>query len=163
MNRTLVELVGLAESRGQIRDGYLPQHISVCVTKFDDPLLFQQACRAGFVNSGDDGRPRVLDRHARRFFAALCEGTFWEEADERGVHGPKFVRRMLEQHFHPDRTRFYVTSSIGFNLRPDGRFDPALYSMVRDEEDGPRIIGPVEPINVLEPLVALHMGLRRRG
>jgi hypothetical protein len=165
MHRPLAELLTLVESRRRTIGGRLPHYLSVCVTKFDDPQLFQQACRAGFVNTGRDGRPRVLDKHAKRFFDALCEGKFWEEPDERGTNGPRFVRDMLRQYFHPARTRYYVTSSIGFNLGADGQFDPSRYSMVREEEEeeGLRIIGPIEPINVLEPLVDLHMELRRRA
>lgn len=162
MNRPLAELASLAESTGRISGGYLPHYVSVCVTKFDHQRLFQQACRAGFVNTGRDGIPRVLDKHAKQFFDALCDGRFWEETDERGTHGPKFVRRMLRQYFDPARIRYYVTSSVGFNLGADDRFDPAHYSIVREQEGGPRIIGPIEPINVLEPLVELHMRLRRR-
>jgi hypothetical protein len=164
MNRPLAELASLVESMDRTIGGRLPHYISVCVTKFDDPRLFQQACRAGFVNTGRDGRPRVLRKHAKRFFDALCAGKFWEEPDERGANGPRFVRDMLRQYFHPARTRYYVTSSIGFNLGADGQFDPARYSMVREEEEeeGRRIIGPIEPINVLEPLVDLYMKLRRR-
>lgn len=165
LNRTLMELLTLIESRGGNRrdGGFLPHHISVCVTKFDDPELFQQACRAGFVNSGADGRPRIPPRHAEAFFNALCEGRFWAENDERGTYGPTFVRNMLNKYFHPERIRYYVTSSIGFNLGADSQFDPARYAMVREQEKGKRIIGPIDPINVLEPLVELHLKLRRRG
>ncbi len=163
MNRTLTQLTGRVDRERRTTGRYLPHYISVCVTKFDDQLLFQQACRAGFVNSGRDGIPRVLDKHAKLFFDALCEGRFWEETDERGSSGPKFVREQLTKFFHPARIRYYVTSSIGFNLGSDGRFDPARFAMVREEEDDNRIIGSIEPINVLEPLVELHMKLRTRA
>jgi len=163
LNRPLAELASLAEGKGRIKGGYLPHDVSVCVTKFDHRRLFQQACRAGFVNTGRNGIPRVLNRHAAQFFDALCDGKFWEETDERGTYGPAFVRRMLRQYFDPARTRYYVTSSIGFNSGADGQFDPARYAMVREQEGGQRILGPIEPINVLEPLVDLHMRLRQRG
>jgi hypothetical protein len=162
MNRPLAELTRLIETRGRTIRGRLPHYISVCVTKFDDPRLFQQACQAGFVNTGRDGRPCVLDNHAEAFFEALCEGTFWTERDDRGAVGPQYVREMLRHHFDPDRIKYYVTSSIGFNMGADGQFDPARYPNVREGEAGPRIIGPVKPINVLEPLVELHMKLRGR-
>lgn len=162
LNRPLAELASLVErTRGMTARGRMPHHISVCVTKFDEPRLFREACRTGFVNSGRDGIPRVLDKHARLLFEALCDGTFWPEPDPRGTHGPQFVRGMLEKHFDSARIRYYVTSSIGFNLAADGRFDPGHYSMVRNEEGGKRrIIGSIKPINVLEPLVELHMRLR---
>jgi hypothetical protein len=163
MNRMLTQLAGLVERQGRTNGRYLPHYISVCVTKFDDQLLFQQACRAGFVNSGRDGIPRVLDKHAELFFDALCEGRFWEETDGRGSSGPKFVRARLQKYFDPARIRYYVSSAIGFNRGSDGRFNPARYAMVREEEDGNRIIGPIEPVNVLEPLVELYMKLRRRA
>lgn len=163
MNRTLTQLAGRVDREGRTAGRYLPHYVSVCVTKFDDPKLFRQACRNGFVNTGRDGIPRILDKHAELFFDALCEGRFWEETDERGSSGPKFVRAQLQKYFHPDRISYYVTSSIGFNLDSDGQFDPDLYSMVRQEEKDMRIIGPIEPINVLEPLVELHMKLRGRA
>ncbi|HLK79678.1 MAG TPA: hypothetical protein VKU77_39265 [Streptosporangiaceae bacterium] len=165
MNRPLVELLSRVESKNRTVGGRLPHYISVCVTKFDDPRLFQQACRAGFVNTGRDGRPRVLDKHAERFFNALCDGTFWERPGGRGTNGPRFVRDMLRQNFHRDRIRYYVTSSVGFHLGDGGRFDPTRYTMVReeDETEGFRIIGPIGPINVLEPLVDLYMKLRFPG
>jgi hypothetical protein len=167
LNRTLTQLARRVEGAGRTTGLYLPHYISVCVTKFDDQMLFQQACKAGFVNSGPDGIPRVLDKHAELFFDALCQGTFWGETDERGSGGPKFVRAQLKKFFHPSRIRYFVTSSIGFNLGADGRFDPARYSMVREQEKNnqidKRIIGTIEPINVLEPLVDLYMKLHGRS
>lgn len=164
LNRPLADLLGLVKSRGRTVRSRLPHCISVCITKFDEPRLFQRACEAGFVNTGRDGMPRVLGKHAGLFFDALCDGVFWPDPDPRGPQGPRWVRDMLYQYFDPGRIRYYVTSSIGFNLGNDGQFDPKNYIMVREEDsDGKpikRINGSIRPINVLEPLVELHMQLR---
>jgi hypothetical protein len=159
LNGPLAEIKRLVEGERRMVGGYLPHHISVCVTKFDDQRLFPQACLAGYVNSGRDGIPRVRDRHAKRLFESLCDGTFWPP-DELGTPGPQFVRRMLQRSFHAARTRYYTTSAIGFRRDADGRFDHHDFANVREETDGNRIRGEINPINVLEPLVDMYMKLR---
>lgn len=168
LNRTLTELSHRISQEGRTIGPYLPHHISVCVTKFDDPKLFQQARQAGFVNYGRDGMPRVLDEHAEDFFNALCDGKFWGELDTRSYAGAMYVRSQLKQYFHPDRIRYYVTSSIGYRTPPgwdpaDSRFNPDDYANVNDQERVPRIRGAIRPVNVLEPLIALQMRLTGRA
>jgi len=110
--------------------------------------------------------PRVLDHQAKALFDAICEGTFWpgQRTDMHG--GARWVRSQLRQYFRPDRIRYYAISSVGYkkplgpdpeNARPGFRFDPDDFSNVVERGGKPQILGPVEPVNVLEPLVDLHM------
>jgi hypothetical protein len=171
LDSTLVRL------RRQMRDrlvgGYLPQDVSVCVTKFDDVQLLFQARRMGLVNYGEDGTPRVLDEHAEKLFEALCKGDFWGDQDEESHASAAFVRDMLKHYFHPQRIRYYVTSSIGYwrppgwNLeaseRPGFEFNPNDFSNIYTDKDGERKIrGVIRPVNVLEPLISLQQRLADR-
>lgn len=166
VNRTVTELAKRFAHKGE---RYLPHHVSVCITKFDHPQVFQQARQAGLVNYGADGLPRVLDEHAETFFDLLCEGNFWEDRDEQGEASAQFIRNALRANFHPDRVRYFVTSSIGF-WQPPGwsgntdKFDPEFFANVNEVDHGiQRIKGPIHPINVLEPLIFLHQRLTRAG
>jgi len=167
MNRTVAELLRrFADGR---RAGlHLPHHVSVCVSKFDHPAIFQQARRMGLVNYGGDGMPRVLDRHAEQFFDALCSGDFWSERDEQAQASAQFVRNQLRTVFDPCKIRYFVTSSIGFS-RPPGwdpsvtRFDPRDFANFHMRSGQPGIKGPIHPVNVLEPLISLQQQLSERA
>lgn len=160
VNRTLTELAGRINAEGRTIGPYLPHYIAVCVTKFDDPALFQQAREAGLVNDGPDGIPRVRNDQAKVLFDMICDGEFWAETDERGNSGTIYVRNQLDRYFHPDRIRYYVTSSIGFRKGPGRTFNSSNFQMTTDAGGQKKILGPIQPINVLEPLVELHMQLR---
>jgi hypothetical protein len=168
VNRTITGLSQRLVDRGR-EERYLPHQVSICITKFDHPEVFQQARRAGLVNYGADGLPRVLDQHAEQFFDALCDGTFWGHRDERGEAGAQFIRNTLKNSFHPANIRYFVTSSIGF-WHPPGwngdtsTFDPEFFANFNEIGDGKkRIKGPIHPINVLEPLIFLHQRMARAG
>lgn len=167
MNRTVAELLRrFADGR---RAGlHLPHRVSVCVSKFDHPAIFQQARRMGLVNYGKDGMPRVLDEHAEQLFDALCSGDFWPERDEQAQASAQFVRNQLRTVFDPRKIRYFVTSSIGFS-RPPGwdpsvsRFDPADFANFHMRGGLPGIKGPIHPVNVLEPLISLQQQLSGRA
>jgi hypothetical protein len=160
LNGPLTEVKRLVAQQGRMVSGRLPHYICVCVTKFDDPRVFERACLTGYVNSGRDGIPRVRDRHARRLFEALCDGTFWPP-DELGIPGSDYARRLLQSSFLPARTRYYVTSAIGFKRTRDDQFDHDDWANVVTDNGGERIRNMIRPINVLEPLVELQMKLRQ--
>ena len=167
MNRTVAELLRrFADGR---RAGlHLPHRVSVCVSKFDHPAIFQQARRMGLVNYGKNGMPGVLDEHAEQFFDALCSGDFWPERDEQAQASAQFVRNQLRTVFNPRKIRYFVTSSIGFS-RPPGwdpsvsRFDPADFANFHMRGGLPGIKGPIHPVNVLEPLISLQQQLSGRA
>lgn len=167
VNRTITELSQRFVNTGRV-GRYLPHYISVCVTKFDHPEVFQQARRRGWVNWGPDGMPRVSDEHAEKFFAALCAGQFWGQRDERGDGSAQFIREQLKTSFHPGRIRYFVTSSIGF-WRPPGwnaaasSFNPEDFANYHVKNGVASIKGPIQPINVLEPLISLQQQLAGRA
>jgi MinD-like ATPase involved in chromosome partitioning or flagellar assembly len=171
LNTSLTNL--MLRMHSQLIDNYLPQQVSVCVTKFDDPQLFDQARRLGLVNFGPDGIPRVYDQHAEQFFDALCDGDFWGERDTESYASAAFVRDQLRRAFRRDRIKYYVTSSIGFWVPPGGspaesgrvgsEFDPHDFANTFVDPAGQdRIRGVIRPINVLEPLISLTQRLAGR-
>jgi hypothetical protein len=166
MNRTLIRLSRRVKDEGRLIGPYLPHYIAVCITKFDHKDVFRQAREAGLVDYGPDGMPRVLDQQAEKLFDVICEGGFWPGQRTNPHGGALFVRDQLRKYFRPDRIRYYAISSIGYKKppawdpqasRPGFRFDPKNFSNIIEQDGKKKILGPIEPINVLEPLVDLHM------
>lgn len=168
---TLRALSSTMLAQGTLRpDGRLPQHLAVCVTKFDDPAIFDRACRGRWAtqDSGKPYLPRIADRYAYDFFVDLCRAT--------GGTGDE-VRRLIESSFLPQRVRYYVTSSVGFNLDHNDEFDADDYANLDHEPASGQESGRVGsdlaaryrerlrsipvPVNVLEPLVDLNEMVRR--
>lgn len=170
----LAEMAQLMVDSPEFADGYLPHHVAVCVTKFDEIRIFQTAQQADLVTYDSDdlhGFPRVDNEDARELFARLCAVSRSQNAD--------LVINTLEQHFRKDRIRYFVTSAIGFHVDPaTGVFSLADYqNNVRDLQNQPgaqgkpgvqgnsgaqaRIRGPVYPINVIEPLKWVSAQLTR--
>lgn len=135
----------------------LPHYVAVCVTKFDEIRVFRTAEKLGLVEYDADlpGFPRVVNEDARELFAELCKLPGDGEAD--------LVLNLLEQNFHPDRIRYFITSAIGFYVDPrTGAFNPDDYQNHLPEPDTGRgnenessIRGAIRPINVVEPLIWL--------
>jgi hypothetical protein len=174
MNNTIVELHARMLKEKRLVGQYLPQHLSVCMTKFDHPRFYTQARKARLVNSGPDGMPRILDEDAKTLFNMICDGDFWQSGDERSRASAQFIRDEIAARFDPDRVRYFVSSSIGFRKPPGWRPDSGDFSVDSDDfanvykaEGKWRIRGAVSPINVLEPLISLQQRLsgtvRTRG
>jgi hypothetical protein len=143
-------------------DGYLPHHVAICISKFDEVKILNSAQQLDLLTYDPDdsyGFPRVDDDDAREFFEHLCRVSQSGSAD--------LALNTIEQHFRPDRIKYFVTSAIGFYLDPatDG-FNPADYqNILTGLEDPPtnpggqgtaqrmRIRGAIHPINVIEPLL----------
>jgi hypothetical protein len=145
----LTELMGVA-SREPDFDGKLPHHLAVCVTKLDDPRVFQTARDLGMLIPDGNSRwgfPRVHETDARALFHALGEIS-------RSGNG-EAVPRLLERHFHPERINYYVTSAVGFMVnKRSRRFDPRdTENVYRTASGAPLVRGPVHPINVVEPVL----------
>jgi hypothetical protein len=162
MNQTINELLKRFAGTGRMAR-YFPHQVSVCMTKFDHPAVFQEARRNGLVGYDRDGFPTVHEEHAKEFFDLLCRGNFWSSRhgiDYRGA----FIGNELRRCFYPERIRYFVTSSIGF-WRPPGwgsevHFDPQDFAnciQVPGEERSIR--GAVSPVNVLEPILSLQQRL----
>jgi hypothetical protein len=139
----LERLTERMRERGLLEGGMLPHYVSVCVTKFDDPFLFNAAMDAQLISQEHDGAmPKVPSEIASDFLESVC-------ADD----SVRFVCDDLKSRFLPDRVRYFAASSIGFRLGSDGRFDINDFANVT--EDGKIRTAP-KPINVLEPIISLH-------
>ncbi|WP_307801905.1 hypothetical protein [Microbispora triticiradicis] len=136
---------------GRLTGGRLPHHVAVCVTKFDDPRVLETAEKMHLLAAEPDdpyGFPRVSHDDARDLFRQLCDLSANGNAD--------MVLNALGRYFHPDRVRFFVTSSIGFYVHPQTKaFDWHDYQNLLPEDDDLRIRGPIHPINVVEPMLWL--------
>ncbi|NUS56582.1 MAG: alpha/beta fold hydrolase [Streptomycetaceae bacterium] len=146
-HRTMQVLEHVAAVEGRLVDGRLPHRLAVCVAKFDDPRVFSAALDGGFVAIGRDGVPRVPDHRAEAFFRHLCTSV--------GGGDAALVDYAIRRHFHPDRVRYFATSSIGFYQQPGKQVDLADCHNVTDRCAGRWIRGDVRPVNVLEPLLWL--------
>jgi hypothetical protein len=134
-------------------NGKLPHCVAVCLTKFDDPEVFEPAMKHQWVSAqAGTGHPWVPDNQADAYFEWLCERMPTARAD--------LVRAALRKHFHPDRVAYFVCSAIGFRREDGGRFNPVDYGNVVWIGDQPRIRDGVRPINVLEPVIGLERRIR---
>ena len=129
----------------------LPHYVAVCITKFDDMRVYRTAEELNLITADPadpHGFPHVDDKDAREFFWRLCDISMSGDAE--------MAFNALEQYFWPGRIRYFVTSAIGFYIEPGrGRFDPDDYQNYLTDEQGGRIRGSVNPINVAEPLLWL--------
>jgi hypothetical protein len=145
----LSELMGVVSQESDF-NGKLPHHLAVCVTKLDDPRVFQTAHDLGMLIPDDTSRwgfPRVHQADARALFHAL--GKISRSGNREAV--PK----LFERHFHPERISYYVTSAVGFMVnKRTRRFDPRDTANVYRTASGAALVrGPVHPINVVEPVL----------
>ncbi|MFB4304504.1 hypothetical protein [Actinomadura sp. GTD37] len=137
-------------------DHQLPQHLAVCVTKFDHPEVYEKAVKHGYATPPPDifGMPRVTETQALPFLKELYRGTHTHETVDALLNS-------ITTHFHERRTGYFVTSAVGFYRDPrERRFMPEDYLNViahqdADGETGDLIRGDVCPINVLEPVLWL--------
>ncbi|MEV7289726.1 hypothetical protein AB0O01_35120 [Streptomyces sp. NPDC093252] len=132
---------------------YLPQHIAVCISKFDDRDVFGPAQRGGFVEREDtpERRPYITEDNARAYFNLLC-------ATYARSHATDFVRTALENRFRPGNIRYYATSALGFHLQ-DGQTaygDRVDHPLARSSGGSRYLVqSEVRPVNVLEPVMDL--------
>ncbi len=147
-HRVLEKLARRVFEQDHFTGSRLPQHVAVCVTKFDSPEIYRLARRYGHSvqDAAPPYLPRVANRSAPDFFNRLClESSGNADLVESGIR----------QHF--GTVAYFVTSAIGFYVGPNNRFQPHNGLNV---ENG-RIKGRVYPINVLEPILWLHDSLVR--
>jgi hypothetical protein len=134
-------------------DGFLPQNIAVCISKFDELRVLGTAERLDILDRDPDdeyGFPRILDSDSREFFIRLCQA--FDSSD------PQLVLNTIETYFRPDRVKFFVTSAIGFYVDPaTNQYNSQdIQNQVPKSAQGPAIIrGNINPINVVEPLMWL--------
>jgi hypothetical protein len=171
--QTLVRLSSRVLSERRLVGPYLPHYVAVCMTKFDHPDVFRSAQATGLVNYGADGLPILSGLPARELFDAMCERRFWKDDPAVGSDGVLALRNLLRVYFHPDRIRYYAVSAVGYRKppgapgaaapRPESRPDPETICNVAGEDGEQRVLGPVMPLNVLEPLIDLQMQITGRA
>jgi hypothetical protein len=150
----LNELAQSMASGGQAADGQLPHHIAICITKFDEARVLETASELDLVSTRRDdefGFPRVSEDRAEELLRYLCRLSGSGNAD--------LMLDTLRQHFAPERTRYFVTSAIGFHVDPFSHaYNPDDYQNLLPDSTGQgimRIRGNVRPINVVEPIMWL--------
>jgi hypothetical protein len=133
----------------------LPPRVAVCVTMLDDEPVLRRVTAAGWVTQDPDPpcQPRVRDRDAQAFFEALCR---WPEQG-----GAAELHETLLATFGAPAISYFVCSSVGFRLY-DGRVvrmdvdgDPPSWQNISQAGGGVRLLGAMNPINVLEPIETL--------
>jgi len=161
-NGLLHQLTAAIASKNRERfDGTLPQHVAICVTKFDEPKVLETAKKLGIVNrqAHDPHQlPWVHEHDALRLLTALTAVS--------GSGDGEMLLNALQQAF-PGRIQFFVTSAVGFYVNPmTGKFDDDdPQNLVKS---GPgmsrqsRIRGALYPINVVEPIVWLSEQVANR-
>jgi hypothetical protein len=105
--------------------------------------------------SEDGDVPYVDEEFAEEFFSRMCQIPTHPAA-----HG---LLNMIRPRFDEKRTKFFVTSAVGFYVdRATGRFDPLDCENVA-QNGPPRVRGAVRPINVAESVVWLAERLDKRA
>jgi hypothetical protein len=147
-----------------MESGRLPQHLALCITKFDDDIIFRRLLNQKLIaRARNDKRltPFVTDPMK----AVRCL------ADDLTV-------ATIEGYFEEERVNFFATSSIGFYVdrntsvidieRCSNTRKKQVKMMVKDEKTGQPveriteqdvIAGEIYPVNVFEPLLWLHLKL----
>lgn len=146
---TLERLKSGMRQKGLLAGSKLPHFLSVCVTKFDHPEIFNAAMREGIIyQANESSMPVVPPSIAPEFLRSLCQ-------DE----GARWVCDSLESEFLPERIRYFATSAVGFHLS-NGRFNLRNFSNMAP--DGRHFLSAAEPINVLEPIISLERRVREQ-
>jgi len=148
-------LLRMAQTQRVAAGQRLPHYVAVCVTKFDDPAVFEFARDYGYLSYREDdeaAQPRIHPNDAERFMLHLFQGLPASDID--------LVIGGLRQYFYTDRIKYFISSSVGFYVEPAEQFREDDYKNVAQTDDGEFVIrGAVRPINVAEPLVWLGQRL----
>jgi hypothetical protein len=154
----------VASREGDKFDGTLPQHVAICVTKFDEPKVLATAKKLGILrrNPHDTHQlPWVHEHDALKLLTALTLVS--------GSGDGEILLNALHQAF-PGRVQFFVTSAVGFYVNPrTGRFDEddpqnlvkTAPGLSRSGES--RIRGALYPINVVEPILWLSEQIAKKA
>lgn len=147
----LEQLTGRVHGQRNFTGAKLPQHVAVCVTKFDSPDVFRTAQLRGYTVT--DLREPYLPKIENTLAAA-----FFQELAQNPNSNTDLVANGLMKHF--ETIEYFITSSIGFYVS-GGRFRAHdAMNVARTSAEGDfNIRGKVYPINVLEPLLWLHQSI----
>lgn len=148
---------GVLTQLRHLAHGRLPHYVAVCITKFDEIKVLRSAQMLRVVQYDPEKQefPRIHEEYAQEFFERLI---LLSRSDNASL-----IRPLLQQTFHEERVRFFVTSAIGFYVDPwDRVFDPDDYqNHVTIPGEKGRIRGGIYPINVLEPVLWLSRNMSR--
>nr|WP_314248748.1 ATP-binding protein [Streptomyces sp. DSM 40907] len=132
-----------------LRDGSrLPHRLALCLTKFDAPEVLHLAGENGFLQMNPrSGIPEVKDAQAFfEYFARSCPEDGLSE-----------ILNLVKNLFRPDQVGYFVLSSVGLSVPPDGPFrfenSSKLYRLSDGQE---RFSEPPRPTGVMEPLLFLQ-------
>jgi len=144
-------LLRLAQQQPVPAGQKLPHYVAVCVTKFDDPVVYEFGRDHGLISYRDDDPvmlPRIHPDETEAFIEQLFRSMPKSDVD--------LLVGGLHQYFDADRIKFFVSSAVGFYIGQHGMFDVLDYKNVAVSGDGkPVIRGQIRPINVAEPLLWL--------
>jgi hypothetical protein len=144
-------LLRLAQEQPVPAGQKLPHYVAVCVTKFDDPAVYEFGRDHGLISYRDDDpvmQPRIHPDETEAFIAELFHSMPKSDVD--------LLIGGLHQYFDANRIKFFVSSAVGFYIGPHGMFDVLDYKNVATDGEGkPVIRGQIRPINVAEPLLWL--------
>lgn len=135
-------------------DGYLPHYLSICVTKYDDPVVIEKLQKAepNIIKSDpQDPRNTPYIKDPQKAFEILAD---------------PLVKETLERNFIPSRVNYFCTSSIGFYAPKDSQVDLGDYVNVIETQRGSNKIRNARhlvPVNVIEPLVWLQHSIQKAG
>lgn len=137
---------------GTFAGTHLPHYLAVCITKLDDPKVFHTAQKRGYLTI-DPSDPYAFPRVRQD----CTEDLFVDLGRVSPTRSALMVHDSIGKYFHPDRVRYFASSSVGFYLpRQATRFRAAQFqNVVPDAKEGYVIRGDIHPINVLEPLLWL--------
>jgi energy-coupling factor transporter ATP-binding protein EcfA2 len=147
----IMDLIAAASSDPGF-DGRLPHHVAVCVTKLDEPRVFKTAESLHLLTQNPHhpyNFPTVHHTDARTLLQHLCKV---------GRNGAGAVLpQLLENYFHPERITYYATSAVGFMLdKRTRKFNPHdTENFYRTASRKAVVRGPVNPVNVVEPVLWL--------
>jgi len=152
----LGRLAGALEPQGRLIDHRrLPHYLAVCVTKFDDPEVFERAWEVtgGKIELSRTPPHSPLPKDPKAYFELIAD---------------RMVVNALRDFFDHRRVGYFATSAIGFQAT-DGMIDLGGikdYTNVRHIDGRPEILSKeIHPLNVLEPLIWLErqsrLGRRR--
>jgi hypothetical protein len=153
-NTIRAQLEARTAASGRMFGPTLPHHVAVCITKFDDREVLNQALGAEGVAALHERRPpiRIESAVASRYLDMLARNP---------RSSARLVRDMLRARIRPERAKVFAMSSVGFWLGSDERFDQDDFSNVLLDGGNPTIRGTPRPMNVLEPMVWLASHIRR--
>jgi hypothetical protein len=141
-------LLRMAQTQRVAAGQRLPHYVAVCVTKFDDPVVFEFARDYGYLTYREDdeaAQPRIHPNDAERFMRHLFQGLPASDID--------LILGGMRQYFWADRVKYFISSSVGFYVDPASQFREDDYKNVAQTDTGEFVIrGAVRPINVAEPL-----------